>query len=82
MHSYFKTLGKYLLFTKYLTSTLLSRKKPYTHKKKLVPLKFLLVLVFFLGYSEIISFLEANLRFQLVLVFFCLFLIDKNCSYF
>ena len=39
MHSYFETLGKYLLFTKYLTSTNMptaQQKKGHT-KKVLVP---------------------------------------------
>ncbi len=34
MHSYFKTLGKYLLFTKYLTSTNMPTAQQEKRKKK------------------------------------------------
>ena len=54
MHSYFKTLGKYLLFTKYLTST----NMPTAQQKKsaqIGPTEVLVSFSFFhQGYCEIL----------------------------
>ena len=63
MHSYLETLAKYLLFTTYLTSTNI----PTAQQKKraqIGPTEILVCFSFFLhGYSEILVFLETNLKF-------------------
>ena len=57
MHSYFETLGKYLLFTMYLTST----NMPTTQQKKRAQIGPTEILVSFSFYSVVI--LDTNLKF-------------------